>query len=224
MTSLKHELSGDVMQAIANSSRIKSQTKLKGKHAFDAQAFLDSAGVARKIVPYRRSQKIYAQGDPATSVMYIQDGGVKLFVVNEVGKEAVVGDLADNFRVAVIHRESSASTHETAVAPIIGEQRQRWNECFLPPAATAASHTPPWLPSGGDRGHQCGKADTPRQVLEAWVIPQAVHARIYLKIDKPVGVLFVGFLQVFHSAVVFSQADVYPGEEEIGRASCRERV
>jgi len=100
MTSLKHELSGDVMQAIANSSRIKSQTKLKGKHAFDAQAFLDSAGVARKIVPYRRSQKIYAQGDPATSVMYIQDGGVKLSVVNEVGKEAVVGDLEDNFRVA----------------------------------------------------------------------------------------------------------------------------
>src|SRR5256886_6870447 len=118
MTSLKHELSGDVMQAIANSSRIKSQTKLKGKHAFDAQAFLDSAGVARKIVPYRRSQKIYAQGDPATSVMYIQDGDVKLSVVNEVGKEAVVGDLAENFRVAVIHRESSASTYETSVAPI----------------------------------------------------------------------------------------------------------
>src|SRR5437660_1588538 len=93
MTSLKHVLSGDVMQAIANLSRIKSQTKLKGKHAFDAQAFLDSAGVARKIVQYRRSQKIYAQGDPATSVIYIQEGGVKLSVVNEVGKEAVVAIL-----------------------------------------------------------------------------------------------------------------------------------
>ena len=93
MTSLKDELSGDVMQAITSSSKTDSQIKLKGKYAFDAQAFLDSAGVARKIVEYRRSQKIYAQGDPATSVMYIQTGGVKLSVVNEVGKEAVVGIL-----------------------------------------------------------------------------------------------------------------------------------
>ena len=39
------------------------------------------------------SQKIYAQGDPATSVMYVQKGGVKLSVVNEVGKEAVLAIL-----------------------------------------------------------------------------------------------------------------------------------
>jgi CRP-like cAMP-binding protein len=49
--------------------------------------------VARKVVEYRRSQKIYSQGDPATSVIYIQKGGVKLSVVNEVGKEAVVAIL-----------------------------------------------------------------------------------------------------------------------------------
>src|SRR3984893_1509581 len=60
---------------------------------FDAQAFLDSAGVARRVVEYRRSEKIYSQGEPATSVMYIQAGGVKLSVVNEVGKEAVVAIL-----------------------------------------------------------------------------------------------------------------------------------
>jgi CRP-like cAMP-binding protein len=40
--------------------------------AFDAQAFLDSAGVARKVMEYRGSQKIYSQGDPAKSVMYVQ--------------------------------------------------------------------------------------------------------------------------------------------------------
>src|ERR1700677_1152223 len=57
---------------------------------FDAQAFLDSAGVARKIVEYRKEEKIYAQGDPASTVLYIQKGGVKISVVNEVGKEAVV--------------------------------------------------------------------------------------------------------------------------------------
>ena len=61
--------------------------------AFDAQAFLDSAGVARKVVEYRRSQKVYSQGQPSSSVMYVQKGGVKLSVVNEVGKEAVVGML-----------------------------------------------------------------------------------------------------------------------------------
>jgi CRP-like cAMP-binding protein len=60
---------------------------------FDAQAFLDSAGVARKVVECRSSQKIYSQGDPATSVMYVQKGGVKLSVVNEIGKEAVLAIL-----------------------------------------------------------------------------------------------------------------------------------
>jgi len=49
--------------------------------------------VSRKVVEYRRSEKIYSQGEPATSVMYIQKGGVKISVVNEVGKEAVVAIL-----------------------------------------------------------------------------------------------------------------------------------
>jgi len=81
------------MQVIASPSKIKPKRKSTQKRAFDAQAFLDSAGVSRKIVDYRRSEKIFAQGDPATSVMYIQNGGVRLSVVNEVGKEAVVAIL-----------------------------------------------------------------------------------------------------------------------------------
>ncbi len=81
------------MQGIASLNKTKPKRKLKEKRAFDVQAFLDSAGLSRKIVQYRRSQKIFAQGDPAISVMYIQNGGVKLSVVNEVGKEAVVGIL-----------------------------------------------------------------------------------------------------------------------------------
>jgi CRP/FNR family transcriptional regulator, cyclic AMP receptor protein len=77
------------MQAIDRSSSIKS----KKKSAFNAQTFLDSAGVARKVVEYRRSEKIYSQGDSTKSVLYIQKGGVKLSVVNEVGKEATVAIL-----------------------------------------------------------------------------------------------------------------------------------
>jgi hypothetical protein len=34
------------------------------------------AGVSRRIVEYRRSEKIYSQGDPAASVMYVQKGGI----------------------------------------------------------------------------------------------------------------------------------------------------
>jgi CRP/FNR family cyclic AMP-dependent transcriptional regulator len=60
---------------------------------FDAQAFLDSAGVARKVTEFKRAEVLYAQGDAAKSVMYLQSGGVKLTFVNEVGKEAVVAIL-----------------------------------------------------------------------------------------------------------------------------------
>jgi CRP-like cAMP-binding protein len=81
------------MQEIANSANIKSKRKSSRKRAFNAQSFLDSAGIARKVVEYRTSQKIYSQGDPAKGVKYIQKGGVRLSIVNEVGKEAVVAIL-----------------------------------------------------------------------------------------------------------------------------------
>jgi len=61
--------------------------------AFDAQSFLDSAGLGRKVGKFRRKETVFAQGDPARNVMYIQEGGVKLTVVNETGKEAVVAVL-----------------------------------------------------------------------------------------------------------------------------------
>ena len=65
----------------------------KPKGAFDVQAFLDSAGIARKIVAYRRGEVIFAQGDLCESVMYIQKGGVKLSVLSKTGREAVVAML-----------------------------------------------------------------------------------------------------------------------------------
>src|SRR6202790_2098219 len=63
------------------------------KHIFNAKAYFASVGVARKVVEYRKSETAYSQGDPATHVLYIQQGGVKLSVVNPVGKEAVVAVL-----------------------------------------------------------------------------------------------------------------------------------
>jgi CRP-like cAMP-binding protein len=68
------------------------------KKTFSAQEFLDSAGVARKVAKYGKNETIFSQGDHAENVMYIQDGSVKLSVVNKVGKEAVVAILgADDF-------------------------------------------------------------------------------------------------------------------------------
>ena len=69
----------------------------KVAHAFDAQAFLDSAGLSKKIAEYRRDEAIFSQGDRADSVMYIQDGGVKLSVLSKAGREAVVAMLGPGF-------------------------------------------------------------------------------------------------------------------------------
>ena len=67
------------------------KAKKNGKiDSFDPQVFLDTAGVARKVVDYRRGESIYSQGEAAESVMYVQRGGVKFSVVNGSGKEAVV--------------------------------------------------------------------------------------------------------------------------------------
>jgi CRP/FNR family transcriptional regulator, cyclic AMP receptor protein len=77
------------MKAITGSSKIRS----KKNPAFNAQTFLDSAGLARKVVEYRKSETIYSQGESIKDVLYIQKGGIKLSVVNEVGKEAVVAML-----------------------------------------------------------------------------------------------------------------------------------
>jgi CRP/FNR family transcriptional regulator, cyclic AMP receptor protein len=79
-----------VLAVTAQKTHTTSGETHKKIRAFNAQAFLDSAGLAKTIVEYRRRQKIYSQGDAATTVIYIQQGGVKLSVVSKEGKEAVV--------------------------------------------------------------------------------------------------------------------------------------
>jgi CRP-like cAMP-binding protein len=67
--------------------------KSKQKSTFNAQAFLDSAGVDRRIVEYRRGDVVFTQGDPCDHVLYIQQGTVKLSVLSRAGREAVVAML-----------------------------------------------------------------------------------------------------------------------------------
>ena len=81
------------MPKITNSLAVKSPRKSTQKPGFDAQAFLDSAGLARKVAEFRKKETIFTQGDPAKDVLYLQKGGVRLSVVNEAGKEAVVAVL-----------------------------------------------------------------------------------------------------------------------------------
>jgi CRP/FNR family transcriptional regulator, cyclic AMP receptor protein len=66
---------------------------VKRNGAFNARAFLESSGIARKIVEYQRADAIFTQGDPCDHVMYIQKGGVKLSVLSKAGREAVVAML-----------------------------------------------------------------------------------------------------------------------------------
>jgi CRP/FNR family transcriptional regulator, cyclic AMP receptor protein len=87
--------------------------------AFDVQRFLDSAGIGRKIEKFRNKDPIFAQGDPAGSVLYIQEGGVKLTVVNEAGKEAVVAILgpSDFFGEGCLAGQTVCMATATAIAP-----------------------------------------------------------------------------------------------------------
>jgi CRP/FNR family transcriptional regulator, cyclic AMP receptor protein len=81
------------LRRTAGPHMVRSNRAKSHEQVFDAQAFLDSAGVSRKIAEFRRRQSIFTQGDPAEDVLYIQRGGVKLCVVNEAGREAVVAML-----------------------------------------------------------------------------------------------------------------------------------
>jgi len=73
-----------------NSGTKKFKAMSKKKGAFDAQAFLDTAGVAKKVRPLKGAETVFLQGSPADSVMYIQKGAVKITVVSESGREAII--------------------------------------------------------------------------------------------------------------------------------------
>jgi CRP-like cAMP-binding protein len=61
--------------------------------AFDAEAFLTSAGAARRVMTYPKGTIVFSQGQPSDAVMYIQKGSIKISVLSRTGKEAVVAML-----------------------------------------------------------------------------------------------------------------------------------
>jgi CRP/FNR family transcriptional regulator, cyclic AMP receptor protein len=105
----------------------RKPSKLRGSHKktrsrsaqFDVKLFLDSTGLGRKVVNFRRKETVFSQGDPAKNVMYIREGGVKLTVVHENGKAAVVAIVGpgDFFGEGCLAGQSTCIATATAIAP-----------------------------------------------------------------------------------------------------------
>ena len=66
----------------------------KKKRDFDPKQFLATIGEGRRVVAFSKKQTIFAQGDAADAVFYIQEGRVRLTVVSKIGKEATLGILS----------------------------------------------------------------------------------------------------------------------------------
>jgi CRP/FNR family cyclic AMP-dependent transcriptional regulator len=113
--------------------------------SFDVTVFLSTVDGGRSVSNYRKNQQIFAQGDTANSVFYIQEGQVKLSVISELGKEAVVAlhTKADFFGEGCLSGQSlrlataTAMTDcvimrldKTAIVRVLREQ-PKFSEMFL---------------------------------------------------------------------------------------------
>lgn len=65
----------------------------KKERPFDARAFLESAGLGKRLVMYAKGAVVFSQGDRSDSVMYLREGGIQLSVVSHSGKEAIIGTM-----------------------------------------------------------------------------------------------------------------------------------
>jgi CRP-like cAMP-binding protein len=107
-------------RARAGTFRLPQKATSK-KLGFDLESFLRSAGLGRKIVKFERKDTVIAQGDPSTSVLYIQAGSVRLTVVNKGGKQAVVAILGpgDFCGEGCLAGQAVSLVTATAIAPTI---------------------------------------------------------------------------------------------------------
>lgn len=89
------------------------------KDDFDPKAFLARVGTGKTITEYKRNQNIFGQGEPADMVFYIQKGKVKITVLSEQGKEAVVGILGQGqfFGESCLNGHSLRISTTTAMEP-----------------------------------------------------------------------------------------------------------
>src|SRR5206468_6945008 len=88
---------------------------------FNAQAFLDSSGVRKRVAEYGRGETIFTQGDACEHVLYIRSGGVKLSVLSKTGREAVVAMLGpgDFFGEGCLAGQPLRMGSATAITPSV---------------------------------------------------------------------------------------------------------
>src|SRR3954471_2333521 len=100
-----------------------------GSSSFDAQGFLESAGLAKTVVTYRRNESIFAQGDRCSHLLYIQEGRVQLCVISKCCRGAVVAMLGpgDFFGEGCLAGQPVRIGSATAITPsrILVIQKQR---------------------------------------------------------------------------------------------------
>src|SRR4051794_14211710 len=87
--------------------------------SFETEAFLTSAGAARRVATYPPGKIVFAQGQPSDAVMYIQKGSIKISVLSRTGKEAVVAMLGpgDFFGEGALTGQSVRVGTATATIP-----------------------------------------------------------------------------------------------------------
>src|ERR1017187_9294557 len=76
-------------------TQMKSVMVAKKKREFDPNTFLATIGDGRKMLAVKKRQLIFAQGDGADAIFYLQKGKVRLTVVSHVGKEATIGIVSE---------------------------------------------------------------------------------------------------------------------------------
>lgn len=103
--------------------------RTRGKPTFAVEAFLTQNGLGRKIIDLKKNIAIFAQGDAADSVFYIQKGKVKLTVVSKRGKEATIallgiGDFVGEECIAAIQPQRMATATALTPATVLRIDRQ----------------------------------------------------------------------------------------------------
>lgn len=99
------------------------------KRPFEAQAFLESVGLGKRVLTYAPKDVIFSQGDPCDSVMYLRSGSVRISVLSHAGKEAIVatlgaGDFLGEGALAghPVRLETATATTATAVNVVPKQQ------------------------------------------------------------------------------------------------------
>jgi hypothetical protein len=110
---------------LASSGEEDFFVKKSRKAAFEPKTFLAKVGDGKTITEYQKDQVVFSQGGEADAVFYIQKGKIKLTVVSERGKEAVVGILEPEGSSVACHNCYSNRTIPDYTHP------QSRNDCYF---------------------------------------------------------------------------------------------